>query len=79
MIKNLILTLETLLPNKKININPSGSLMMSTAPYYILAAITLAGFFALDSHAFIFIAIIYSILPLLDEFLSLDWKNPNKK
>jgi len=49
---------------------------MSTIPYYILAAITIAGYFAMEHYAFIFIIIIYSILPLLDEFLSLDWKNP---
>jgi alkane 1-monooxygenase len=59
--------------------NPSGSLMMSTVPYYILAGITFAGFFSLDKHAFIFIAIIYSILPLMDEFLSMDWKNPTRQ
>jgi alkane 1-monooxygenase len=53
--------------------------MMSTVPYYILAAITFAGFFSLSSHAFVFIAIIYSILPLLDEFVSMDWKNPTRQ
>jgi hypothetical protein len=78
MITKFIQNIEKLLPNKKINLNPSGSLMMSTVPYYILAAITFAGFFSLSSHAFVFIAIIYSILPLLDEFVSMDWKNPTR-
>ena len=49
---------------------------MTSIPYYILAAITIAGYFSISAHAFIFIIIIYAILPLLDEVLSLDWRNP---
>jgi len=75
----LIQSLEGLLPSKRIQIDASGKLMMSTIPYYLLAAITLAGLFALEHHSFIFIIIIYSILPLLDEFLTMDWNNPTKQ
>ncbi len=52
---------------------------MTTFPYYLLATITIGGCFALEHHAFIFIIIVYSILPLADEFLSLDWKNPTRE
>ena len=79
MIAPLISRLERLLPAKKIKVDPKASLLMSTVPYYLLAIITLAGIFSLQHHAFIFIAIIYSILPLLDEFLSMDWDNPTRE
>lgn len=75
----LIQTLEKLLPEKPFQVDTSGKLLMSTIPYYLLAAITLAGIFSMEHHAFIFIIIIYSILPLLDEVLSMDWVNPTKQ
>ncbi len=73
----LIHSLERYIPEKKITVDAAGKLLMTSFPYYLLAALTLAGCVALEDHAFIFIIIIYSIVPLLDEILSLDWKNPS--
>ncbi len=75
----LIHSLERIIPEKKITVDAAGKLLMTSIPYYFLLAITLAGYFALENHAFIFIIIIYSIIPLLDEVLSLDCINPSRE
>lgn len=49
---------------------------MTSFPYYLLALIMIFGIFAIEQHAFVFIVVIYSILPILDETLSMDWRNP---
>lgn len=49
---------------------------MTSFPYYLLALIIISGIFTMEKHAFVFIVIIYSILPVLDEVLSMDWRNP---
>jgi alkane 1-monooxygenase len=51
---------------------------MKIFPYFIFPFITIACYFALEQHPFIFVIIIYSILPLADEIISMDWKNPTK-
>jgi hypothetical protein len=67
------------MPKKKLNIDNNGYLMRSSIPYYLLAAITFAGIFKMGSNPYVFIVIIYAILPLLDEILSLDWRNPTEE
>lgn len=74
----LVRTFEKLLPEKPLKIDGNGKLLMTTLPYYLLPAIILAGSFALEHNAFIFIVIVYSIVPLLDEVISMDWVNPTK-
>jgi len=74
----LVRSFEKLLPEKPFKVDSNGKLVMSTLPYYLLPAIILAGSFALEHNAFIFIIIVYSVVPLLDEVISMDWINPTK-
>ena len=76
MTHSIIDKIERILPNKKIQVDLYGKLLMSSLPYYILAVITSAGFFCIEYHSFIFIIIIYAVLPILDEIISFDWRNP---
>lgn len=76
---HLFQTLESFLPSKKLIFNPSDSLLMSSVPYYILPALIVLAVFFIETYSFIIIAIIYSVLPLLDEVISMDWRNPNKQ
>jgi len=62
----IISALERLLPRKKINIDKNGYIMKSSLPYYLLALITFMGIFIMGGNPFLFIVIIYAILPLLD-------------
>jgi hypothetical protein len=74
---NLIIQkLEELMPRKKIQVDLYGKLLMTSFPYYLLALITIAGYFFIENHSFIFIFVIYALLPILDEIISLDWRNP---
>ncbi len=75
----IISALERLLPRKKINIDKNGYIMKSSLPYYLLALITFMGIFIMGGNPFLFIVIIYAILPLLDQVISLDWRNPNEQ
>jgi len=52
--------------------------MRSCIPYYLLAAITFCGIFSIGTSPFVFIVVIYAVLPMLDEVLNLDWKNPTE-
>jgi hypothetical protein len=56
---------------------------MSSLPYYTLAFLSLFGVFT-DSRentsiAFILIAVIYALFPILDELFSLDERNPTSE
>lgn len=69
--------LEALLPTKKLDIFGKNSLLHSTFPYYLLAFLIISGHFSTQQNVFLFIFIVYTVLPLLDEFLSFDFRNPN--
>lgn len=72
--------LEAVLPRKKIDIFGANQLLMNTFPYYLLAVlINMSHFGDPGSNIFMFIFIVYTGLPLLDEFLSFDIRNPTEE
>ena len=71
--------IEKALPRKKLDIFGKDSLLHSTIPYYLLTLLPLAGISAENPNPYPFIVIVYAIFPLLDEFFSLDEKNPSNE
>lgn len=71
--------LEKMLPAKKIDVFGKDSLMNSSGPYYILAAIMLYGAISVWDNAWSLIFIAYTILPVLDEIFSHDLRNPSNE
>lgn len=69
--------INSLLPTRKIDIFGKDQLMNNTFPYYLLTILSLMGQFKQGENVFMFIFIVYTGLPLLDEFLSFDIRNPN--
>jgi hypothetical protein len=51
--------------------------MKSSIPYYFLAFLSLIGTIQENADPFLFIAIVYAGLPLIDEIFSLDVRNPD--
>lgn len=58
--------IEALLPKKKLDIFGKNSLLHNTFPYYLLASMILLGHFGEGENVFMFIFVIYTVLPLLD-------------
>jgi hypothetical protein len=71
--------IEKALPSKKLDIFGKNSLLNSTIPYYLLALLSLSGLLFERPNPYPFIVIIYAIFPLLDEFFSLDERNPSNE
>lgn len=68
--------IDSLLPKKKIDIFGKDQLLHNTAPYYLLAGLMMLAHFGAGESGFLFLFIVYTVLPILDEFLSLDLRNP---
>lgn len=66
------------IPSHKINCFGKNSLLFSSAPYYVLLSIMVIGvsLFELTRNAYLLLFIIYGILPLVDELVTLDTRNP---
>lgn len=62
----IISNIERAIPRRKIDIFGKDSLIHTSFPYYILAALTMAGLLMKNPNPFPFIAIIYAAFPLLD-------------
>lgn len=58
--------IEKMMPAKRIDIFGKDSLMNSSAPYYLFAAIMLYGTYSLWHNAWGIIFIAYTLLPALD-------------
>lgn len=69
--------LERVLPNKKLSIPLQDKMIISSLPYYFLFVTCFSGFFGNQTSSFVFIFIIYGIIPLIDELLPMDEVNPN--
>lgn len=69
-----------LLPSNKIDVFGKDSLLNSTFPYYLLPLITLfvGAIHIKTQNSFLILFILYAFIPLLDEFFSLDERNPTK-
>lgn len=70
---------ESLLPKTKISIPGKGQLLHNTFPYYLLACLMLIALAKGMHSGFLLIFIAYSLLPLFDEFFSLDLRNPTNE
>jgi hypothetical protein len=69
--------INSILPTKKIGIFGKDQLLKNTFPYYLLAFLCTISLFKSGENIFMFIFIVYTVLPLLDEFLSYDLRNPS--
>ncbi len=58
--------IEYLLPKSKIDIFSHKQLLHSTLPYYLLAALMMLAHVGAAQSGFIFIFIVYTVLPWLD-------------
>lgn len=63
---SLINLIQSALPAKRYDPFGKNSLMFSTVPYYIFAAVIAVGSFIVWDHAWLLLLIIYGLLPLLD-------------
>lgn len=71
--------IEKILPKRKVDVFGKNSLMFNSLPYYFLFSIMILFRLGGLQSGFAFIFIIYGVLPLLDEFFSLDQRNPTKE
>lgn len=81
MIDILAKKLTKAIPPNKIDLFGDDSLLFNAFPYYMLLFISvLSNHLYLETgNSFLIIFINYSVIPLLDEFFSLDSKNPQGK
>lgn len=75
----LVTTLEKLVPARKINIFKEEALLMSSLPYYSLLLVMLLGYSAIWNHPWFLAALVYAILPLMDELFLKDYTNPTEE
>ena len=61
-----IALIEKYLPKNKINIFGKSSLMMSPVPYFLMTVLFCNYFLRSNPNPFIFMAIAFSVFPLLD-------------
>ena len=74
-----IARLEKCLPRKKFDVFGKDSLLKTSIPYYILTLLPTIGLLIERPNPYIFIAISYSVFPILDEIFSFDSRNPTSK
>lgn len=79
MLEQVVNKVESLLPKKKLDIFGKGQLMHTSLPYYLLALLMLAAHNGNMNAGFGLIFLVYTVLPMLDEFFSLDLKNPTEQ
>jgi hypothetical protein len=70
---------EKMMPGKKIDVFGKDSLMSSSVPYYILAAIMFYGASSVWDNAWSLIFIAYTVLPAFDEIFAYDLRNPSNE
>jgi hypothetical protein len=58
--------IDRLIPNKKIDIFGQDQLLMNTFPYYLITLLCLVSQFGVSQNMFMFIFVVYTVLPLLD-------------
>jgi len=75
----IIAILEKWLPRNKFDVFGKESLLKTSIPYYILTLLATIGFFIEKPNPYLFIAISYSLFPILDEIFSFDSRNPTSK
>ena len=64
------------LPISKLDILDSKKVLMSSLPYYLFFIVTLLAIKYIETNAWIITAILYIVLPILDEIFTLDQLNP---
>ena len=78
MIRTIAQVISKKLPRHSIDWFPHTSLLMDILPYYSLAFITLlaVGLHAITGNPLLVFIVLYSILPLIDCFFTIDERNP---
>ena len=78
MLRTLSNQLLKLIPSHKISFFESTSLLHSSAPYYILLLVMTVGIslYELTQNPYILLLIIYAVIPVVDEMITLDTRNP---
>lgn len=78
MFKSTVDLLAKSIPSHKVDIFGPDSLLFSSLPYYVLLFIMIIGIgmYDMTDNPYILLFIIYSLIPLVDEFISMDTKNP---
>ena len=71
--------LAKFIPEKGIDIFGKNQLLMTSLPYYCLIGILLMTYATIFIHPWFLIALIYSIIPLLDELFTRDYRNPTEE
>jgi hypothetical protein len=66
-----------MLPEKRIHIFGSNDILMTSLPYYTLFLIIFLCRNAIFSEPWFLVALIYAIVPLLDEVFARDYRNPS--
>lgn len=66
-------------PEKKISISGKDQLLHNTFPYYLLASLMMIALVKGIDSGFFLIFVAYTLLPLCDEFFSLDLRNPDEE
>lgn len=69
--------INSALPVKRFDPFGKNSLMFSTMPYYIFAAVVISGSSLIWDDAWLLMLIIYGLLPFLDEIFIHDLRNPS--
>lgn len=79
----MISNLERWLPRGQIDIFGQDRLMFSSIPYYTLNVVAIVALFLSPENInnfpiLLYLGLMYSIFPMLDEIFSLDNRNPSK-
>lgn len=79
MLQSTVDFLAKSIPSHKIDFLGPNSLLFSSAPYYVLLFIMAVGIslFEITDNPYILLFIIYAFIPLVDELISMDTRNPN--
>ena len=81
-LRNIIIMLNLLeryFPSKKLRFPYQDKMILSSLPYYLLFVLGFSGLFGNNTTSFVFIFIVYGIIPLIDELLPMDEVNPNEE
>lgn len=70
--------LQKFIPERKIEIFDKKDILFSTIPYYSLATVTVLGYRILWDHPWLLVALLYGLLPLMDEIFLKDNVNPTE-
>jgi len=75
----ILTAITNMLPEKRLNIFGSDGLLMTSLPYYTLLAILILSYETIFTEPWFLVALIYAIVPLVDEIFTRDYRNPTEE